>query len=47
MPVEKRPFLNNLGLFFGAREKIINNFQSKAYSMENLDKTPTPFSTPE
>ena len=30
-PVEKRSFLNKVGLFLSAREKIINNFKNKNF----------------
>ena len=39
--VGKTSFLNNAGLFLGAREKILNNFKSKLCPIKNLDKTPT------
>ena len=45
--VEKRPFLNNLGLFFSAREKVLNNFKSRLFSIKNLEKYPTRDSTTE
>ena len=34
-PVEKRSFLNNIGLFLIAREKILNNFRSKIFRIKN------------
>ena len=37
-PAAKRYFLNNIGLFLTAREKILNNFKS--------DKVPTPAQAP-
>ena len=37
-PAAKRCFLNNIGLFLTAREKILNNFKS--------DKVPTPAQAP-
>ena len=39
MQIEKRRFLNKVGLFLRTREKILNNFQSKIFS----DNTATPF----
>ena len=45
--VEKRPFLNNLRLFFSAREKVLNNFKSRLFSIKNLEKYPTRESTTE
>ena len=40
-------FLNNLGLLFSAREKVLNSLKSRLFPTENLDKTPTPKPTPE
>ena len=41
IPLEKRYFLNNFGLFLRAREKTLNNFKSKVFPIRNLDKIPT------
>ena len=38
---------NNLGLFFNAREKVLNNFQSTLFLIKNLDKIPTSEPKPE
>ena len=32
--LEKRSFLNNLGLLFSAREKLLDNFQSRLFPMK-------------
>ena len=42
IPVEKRYFLNNIGLFFSASRKIFNSFESKMFLIKNLDKIPAP-----
>ena len=34
--------LNNIGLFFSAREKVLNNFKSEAFLIKNHNKTLTP-----
>ena len=34
----KNNFLSNLGLLFNAREKVLNNFKSRLFSIKNLDK---------
>ena len=39
--LEKKSFLNNLGLLFSAREKVFNNFKSRLFPVKNLDKIPT------
>ena len=39
--LEKRSFLDNLGLLFSAREKLLDNFQSRLFPMKKLDKIPT------
>ena len=39
-PVEKRSFLNNIGLSLCAREKSIDNFKSRIFPIKY--KTPTP-----
>ena len=41
-PVDKRPFLTNVGLFLSGREKILNRFKSKMFPTKNLEKTPIP-----
>ena len=41
-PVEKISFLNNVGLFLGARRKVINEFKSRTFSIKNLDEISTP-----
>ena len=43
----KKVFLNNLGLFFRTREKVLNNFKSRLFSTKNLDNIPTREVTPE
>ena len=45
--VEKNVFLNNLGLFFSAREKILNNLKNKLFPIKNLEKTSTRELAPE
>ena len=40
-------FLKNVRLFFTAREKVFNNFKSRAFPIINQDKTLTPKPTPE
>ena len=40
-------FLKNVRLFFTAREKVFNNFKSRAFPIINQDKTLTPEPTPE
>ena len=44
-PIEKRSFINNVGLFLSAREKMLNHFKNKIFPIKNLDKIPTPKST--
>ena len=34
IPVHKRPFLNNERSFLGVREKVLNNFKSKIFSIK-------------
>ena len=36
--MKKHFFLNNLGLFFSAREKLLNNFKSSLFSPKNIGK---------
>ena len=49
--MKKRPFLNNVGLFLSAREKVLNNFKSRIFSIKDKIPTsqhePTPETTPE
>ena len=42
----KSTFLNNVGFFLSAREKILNNFESKIFLIKNLNN-PTPVPAPE
>ena len=42
IPIEKRYFLKNAGLFLTWREKILKNFKSKIIPTKNPDKIPTP-----
>ena len=37
----KKVFLNNLGLLFSGREKVLNSFKSRLFPIEKLDKIPT------
>ena len=37
----KKYFLNNLGLFFSARGKVLNSLKSRFFSIKNLDKIAT------
>ena len=39
--IEKKCLLNNLGLLFNAREKVLNNYKIRLFSIKNLDKIPT------
>ena len=45
--LEKMYFLNNLGLLFSARKKILDNFKSRLFPIKNLNKIPTSEPTPE
>ena len=45
--LEKKSFLNNLGLLFSAREKVLNNFKNRLFPIKNLDKIPAREPTPE
>ena len=45
-PIEKRSFINNVGLFLSAREKMLNHFKNKIFPIKNLDKIPTLARTP-
>ena len=40
--LEKKSFLNNLGLLFSTREQVLNNFKSRLFPKIDLDKIPTP-----
>ena len=46
IPVEKRSFRQNAGLFISARQKIINNFKGKIFVIKNpepkLESEPEP-----
>ena len=35
-PIEKISFLYNIGFFLSEREKIVNNFRSKKFSVKNF-----------
>ena len=39
--IEKKSFLNNLGLLFSAREKALNSFENKLFPIKNLGKIST------
>ena len=39
--LDKNSFLNNLGLLFSAREKVLNSFRSRLFPIKKLDKIPT------
>ena len=39
--VKKRSFQNNMGLFLSAREKILNNIESKVFLIKNINKFST------
>ena len=39
--LDKKSFLNNLGLLFSAREKVLNSFKSRLFPIKNLDTFPT------
>ena len=43
----KKVFLNNLGLSFSARIKVLNSFKSRLFQIKNLDKIPTYETKPE
>ena len=36
----KKYFLKNAGLFFSLRQKIVNNFRIKIFTIKNLNKIP-------
>ena len=43
----KKVFLNNLGLSFSVRIKVLNSFKSRLFQIKNLDKIPTYETKPE
>ena len=43
----KKKFLNNLGLLFSAREKVLNSFKSRLFPIKKLHKILTRETTPE
>ena len=43
----KKSFLNNVRLFTGAREWVLNDFESKLLPIKNLNEIPTPEPEPE
>ena len=47
LPVGKRSFLKNAGLFLRAREKILNNFKSKIFPTKNPEKILAPKPAPD
>ena len=40
--VEKRSFLNNIGLFIGRKEKVLKNFKSRIFPIKNIDEIAAP-----
>ena len=46
-PIHKMPFLNSVGLFLSARNKILNNLKSKKKSLKNWNKISASETTPE
>ena len=36
--IDTKSFLNNLGLFFSTREKVLNNFKSRIFPLKNLNQ---------
>ena len=40
--LEKKYFLNNVGLLFSAREKVLNSFKHRLFPTKYLDNIPTP-----
>ena len=38
--VEKKLFLSNIGLFFSARQSILNNFRDRLVPLKNLEPEP-------
>ena len=45
--MKKISFLNNIGLFLGARESILNKFRSKAFTIKNTIREQAPEQPPE
>ena len=45
--MKKNLFLINLGLFFSAREEVLNSFKSKMFPIKKLDKVVARESAPE
>lgn len=43
----KKFFLNNIGLIFGRRKKVLHGYKSRVFSKINKDKTVTPEPAPE
>ena len=39
--IKKGFFINNLGLLFRDREKVLNNFKTRLFPIKNLHKIPT------
>ena len=39
--LEKKYFLNNLGLSFSAREKVLNCYKSRLFPVKNVHESPT------
>ena len=39
--LDKKSFLNNLGLLFSAREKVLDSFKSRFFPIKNVDEIPT------
>ena len=38
--LDKKSFLNNLGLLFSAREKVLDSFKSRLFPIKNVDEIP-------
>ena len=45
--VVNKSFLNNIGSFLGAREKVFNDFKSIIFPIKDRIRTPAPEPTPE
>ena len=45
-PVKKKLFISNTGLFFTAREKVLNNFKNRLFPIRDLEPEPEPESEP-
>ena len=39
--MQKKSFLKDSGLSFGAKDKVLNSFKSRLFLIKNLDKVPT------